>query len=50
MLARSNVLCLDKTGTITDGTMTVKEVVLYNHKTEINIKCYIKYCFSTRNS
>lgn len=26
MLARSNVLCLDKTGTITDGTMKVKEV------------------------
>ena len=31
MLARSNVLCLDKTGTITDGTMTVKEVVTYNN-------------------
>ena len=27
MLARSNVLCLDKTGTITDGRMTVKEIV-----------------------
>lgn len=27
MLARSNVLCLDKTGTITDGTMVVKEVI-----------------------
>lgn len=26
MLARVNVLCLDKTGTITDGTMVVKEV------------------------
>jgi cation-transporting ATPase E len=26
MLARVNVLCLDKTGTITDGTMTVEEV------------------------
>lgn len=26
MLARSNVLCLDKTGTITDGTMRVCEV------------------------
>lgn len=25
MLARANVLCLDKTGTITDGTMQVKE-------------------------
>ncbi|MCL2061280.1 MAG: HAD-IC family P-type ATPase [Firmicutes bacterium] len=27
MLARVNVLCLDKTGTITDGTMVVKDVV-----------------------
>ncbi len=27
MLARSNVLCLDKTGTITDGTMVVKDVI-----------------------
>jgi len=27
MLARSTMLCLDKTGTITDGTMTVKELV-----------------------
>ena len=26
-LARANVLCLDKTGTITDGTMQVKEIV-----------------------
>jgi len=27
MLARVNVLCLDKTGTITDGTMSIKDVV-----------------------
>lgn len=27
MLARSDVLCVDKTGTITDGTMEVKDVV-----------------------
>ena len=27
-LARANVLCLDKTGTITDGTMQVKEVIM----------------------
>jgi cation-transporting ATPase E len=38
MLARSNVLCLDKTGTITDGTMSVKEVILYNDKTEEDIQ------------
>ncbi len=30
MLARVNVLCLDKTGTITDGTMSVKEVIDFN--------------------
>ncbi len=27
MLARSNVLCLDKTGTITDGTMQVDKII-----------------------
>ncbi len=31
MLARSNVLCLDKTGTITDGTMNVIEVCPHNN-------------------
>lgn len=41
MLARSNVLCLDKTGTITDGTMSVKDVILYNDKTEEQIKMAI---------
>ena len=30
MLARVNVLCLDKTGTITDGTMSVKNVIEFN--------------------
>ncbi len=30
MLARINVLCLDKTGTITDGTMNVKNVIDFN--------------------
>lgn len=38
MLARSNVLCLDKTGTITDGTMSVKEVKTYENATEEEIK------------
>lgn len=28
MLARSNILCVDKTGTITDGKLQVKEVVM----------------------
>ena len=30
MLARVNCICLDKTGTITDGTMSVKNVIEYN--------------------
>ncbi len=30
MLARVNCICLDKTGTITDGTMVVKNVIEYN--------------------
>lgn len=50
MLARSNILCLDKTGTITDGTMTVKEVILYNHKTEIDIKNAISSIVSAQET
>ena len=34
MLARVNVLCLDKTGTITDGRMTVNDVMLLNNFVE----------------
>ncbi len=34
MLARSNVLCLDKTGTLTDGTMTVSNVIPINSNQE----------------
>lgn len=30
MLARTNCLCLDKTGTLTDGTMKVAEVVIFD--------------------
>lgn len=32
MLARANVLCLDKTGTITDGTMNVVDVIPFETK------------------
>lgn len=32
MLARINVLCVDKTGTITSGDMDVKKVVLYGNE------------------
>ncbi len=34
MLARVNVLCLDKTGTITDGRMTVNDCMILNSYTE----------------
>ena len=37
MLARVNVLCLDKTGTITDGRMKVNDCILLNNPTEYSI-------------
>ena len=37
MLARVNVLCLDKTGTITDGRMKVSDCILLNNTTEYTI-------------
>ncbi len=37
MLARTNVLCLDKTGTLTNGSMSVKNVVLLGKKTEKDV-------------
>lgn len=38
MLARVNVLCLDKTGTITDGTMRVCDCVEINNTTDYTIR------------
>lgn len=38
MLARCDVLCLDKTGTITDGTMHVKKMVVLSKTSEDEIK------------
>ncbi|HCY52334.1 MAG TPA: ATPase P [Clostridiales bacterium] len=37
MLARVDVLCLDKTGTITDGRMKVNDCILLNNTTEYTI-------------
>ncbi len=37
MLARVNVLCLDKTGTITDGRMKVSDCILLNTTGEVGI-------------
>lgn len=38
MLSRVDCLCLDKTGTITDGTMSVKNYIDYNVPDEISTK------------
>lgn len=38
MLARVDTLCLDKTGTITDGTMKVKDVLEYENQTGLTVK------------
>lgn len=40
-LARVNVLCLDKTGTITDGGMIVKGIIEYPNDTGVNAKVVI---------
>ena len=37
MLARVNVLCLDKTGTITDGRMKVNDCMLLNNPTDYTV-------------
>ena len=38
MLARVNVLCLDKTGTITDGRMTVCDCMILNNDTDYSVE------------
>ena len=38
MLARVNVLCLDKTGTITDGTMRVTDCIEIKNPTDYTIR------------
>jgi len=38
MLARVDVLCLDKTGTITDGTMSVFDTIEYQNTGSLNLK------------
>ena len=50
MLARADVLCLDKTGTITDGTMNVVEVVLQNAKTEAQVEKIMREVLNCQKS
>ena len=49
MLARVDTLCLDKTGTITDGTMTVKSVVEYKNETRLTLKNIISAMLNAQN-
>lgn len=44
MLARVNVLCLDKTGTITDGRMKVNDCMLLNNPTDYTINEIVGSC------
>ncbi len=37
MLARTNIICVDKTGTITDGTMSVSKIIPYGSMSETTI-------------
>ena len=37
MLARTNVLCLDKTGTLTNGSMSVRDVILVGKKSDKDV-------------
>lgn len=49
-LARSNVLCLDKTGTITDGTMHLTKVINYNQEVDLNdLMCSFLSSFKESN-
>lgn len=50
MLARANVLCLDKTGTITDGTMKVVDVVPLNETNMNSISKTMKIILSNQKT
>lgn len=49
MLARVDTLCLDKTGTITDGTMTVKSIIEYKNETGIPLKNIVSAMINAQN-
>ncbi len=50
MLARANVLCLDKTGTITDGTMNVVDVSVQNGMTMTKLEKIMKQILSAQKT
>ncbi|MFH0767588.1 MAG: HAD-IC family P-type ATPase, partial [Bacillota bacterium] len=49
MLARVDTLCLDKTGTITDGTMTVKSIIEYKNESGLVLKNIISAMINAQN-
>ena len=49
MLARVDVLCLDKTGTITDGSMTVKGIEEINNHSGLTVKQIIALMLGSLN-
>lgn len=49
MLARVDTLCLDKTGTITDGTMTVKSIIEFKHDTGLPLKHVVSAMMNALN-
>ncbi len=49
MLARVDTLCLDKTGTITDGTMTVKSIIEYKNETGLPLKNIVSAMINAQN-
>lgn len=49
MLARVDTLCLDKTGTITDGTMKVKGVIEYNSIPRLTLKNLVSAILNAQN-
>ncbi len=49
MLARVDCLCLDKTGTITDGTMKVKGIIEYSSNTGLSVENTISAMLNALN-
>ena len=50
MLARTDILCLDKTGTITDGTMNVTEFINFTRRQNKVIQNILSNVLSAQNS
>ncbi|MFA6800581.1 MAG: HAD-IC family P-type ATPase [Acholeplasmataceae bacterium] len=48
-LARVDTLCLDKTGTITDGTMSVKSIIEFKTDSKLSLKNLISAMLNAQN-